>query len=271
MKLLSFSDLHIDNTSREISDDVIGTIAAYIKEVAPDRVIVAGDIAGGAEACIRYLEELEQRSGVPHSYVPGNHSIWTMSKETDSWHEYELLKQHHTSLIDKPIELNEEWVLLGDMGWYDYTYREPQVSVQEVIKNRNMIWKDSVMARWGTLSDEDVCAKMLDKFESLLNRYADKKIIFVNHFIPYLDFCPVATNYEIWNMIRPFMGSTKLGDLLDRYEQVKYVIFGHIHRRFGVRQRGEKQIICTPLGYVKEWRTQDLATEIRSSSAVIEI
>jgi putative phosphoesterase len=271
MKVLSLSDLHIDNTSREIAGDVVGEIASYIREVAPDRVIVAGDMAGGAEACIRYIEEIEQRSGVSLSYIPGNHSIWTMSKETDSWHQYERLQAHHSSLINRPLELNDEWVLLGDMGWYDYTYRQPHETIQEVIKNRNMIWKDSVMAKWGGMSDEEVCTQMLDKFETQLNAYAGKKIIFVNHFIPYLDFCPIATNYEVRNMIRPFMGSSKLGELLDRHEQVKYVIFGHIHRRIGVQARGEKQIICTPLGYVKEWKTKDLATEIRSASALIEL
>lgn len=271
MKLLSLSDLHIDNTLREYQGDVVGEIASYIKEVAPDRVVVAGDMAGGAQACIRFIEEIEQRSGVPLSYIPGNHSIWTMSKETDSWYEYDLLKAHHSSLIDRPLELNDEWVMIGDMGWYDYTYRQPHVSLQEVLKNRNMMWKDSVMARWGAMSDEDVCYAMLDKIETQLQAYQGKKIIFVNHFIPYLDYCPVATSYEIWNMIRPFMGSIKIGELLDRYEGVKYVIFGHIHRRFGVQQRRDKTVICTPLGYVKEWKTTDLATEIRNSSALIEL
>lgn len=271
MKLLSFSDLHLDHNNKELDRDITPEIAAYIREVAPDRVIVAGDMAGSSERCIPYIEELERLSGVPLSYIPGNHSIWTLNKQADaSWREYEQLKQHHSSLIDRPLHLNDEWVLIGDMGWYDYSFKEPHRTRDEIVRERNQIWKDSALARWG-ISDEQVCQLMLDKFERQLTEHQDKKIVFVNHFIPYPEFVPVSQTWEVWNMIRPFMGTARLGELLDRHPQVRYVIFGHIHHRIGTKLRNGQTVICNPLGYVKEWRTSDPLTEIRNSATLIHL
>lgn len=271
MKLLVLSDLHIDYNDRRTDRPTAPAIAAYIREVAPDRVVIAGDIAGGAAHCLRCLEEIEQLSGVPVSYVPGNHSIWTNSKETDSWHEYRLFRDHSTSLIDRPVHLNDKWVLLGDMGWYDYTFREEHISPEQVRDNRNKVWKDSIMARWG-MEDTALTDLMLDKFAKMFEAHRDKQIIFANHFIPYRDFVPVSTHNEIWNLIRPFMGSARLGDLLDRHEHVRYVIFGHMHYRYGLREHKGKNIAVAPLGYAqKEWKTDSIEQELRDCGVVIEL
>ncbi len=275
MKILSFSDLHVDYNSAELKRELTGEIADCIKRIAPDRVIVAGDMAGGAERCIRYIEEIQERSGVPLSYVPGNHSIWAASKDGDSWQQYERLRAHPSSLIDKPLALTDEWVLVGDMGWYDYSFGLTQKTRAEIVKDKSMIWKDSVMARWG-MEDEELTDRMLDKLRKQFEQLRGKRIVFANHFIPYVDYAPLSQRPEhpmgkVWNMIRPFMGSTKLGELLDQYENIEYVIFGHKHWRHGVEERNGKQIVCNPLGYVKEWVTDDFATEIRSAATLIEL
>lgn len=269
MRLLTFSDLHVDHNSAALKADLIEHIAAYIRETAPDLVIVAGDMAGGSERCIRAIDAIEKATGIPLAYIPGNHSVWTINKETDSWHEYKQLRAHRSSLIDRPILLPDDWVLIGDMGWYDYSF-ETERTREQVIKDRNLMWRDSVLARFGQ-DDDELCGRMVDKFAALLDRYRDKKIIFVNHFIPYLDYAPVSTHNKVWNMIRPFMGSSRIGDLLDASPQVRHVIFGHVHYRYGTRMRGDQQVICNPLGYVKEWRTQDPVTEIKNSASWIEI
>jgi putative phosphoesterase len=275
LKLLSFSDLHVDYNSRELKRDLTREIADCIKEFAPDRVVVAGDMAGGAERCIRYIEELQDLSGVPLSYVPGNHSIWAPYKSGDSWAQYERLRNHPSSLIDKPLVLNEEWVLIGDMGWYDYSFGLDQKTRQEIEIEKNMIWKDSVMARWG-MTDEELTDKMVEKLRKQFVQFQDKKVVFANHFIPYAEYVPLSKRPEhpmgkVWNMIRPFMGSVKLGEMLDEFDHVKYVIFGHKHWRHGVEVRKGKKIVCNPLGYVKEWASGDFAREIRTSATLIEL
>ncbi|ARU62609.1 hypothetical protein CBW65_17760 [Tumebacillus avium] len=275
LKILSFSDLHVDYNSTELKRELTQEIALCIKEHAPDRVIVAGDMAGGAERCIRYIEEIQEKSGVPLSYVPGNHSIWATRDNGDSWKQYNMLRDHESSLIDKPLQLNDEWVLVGDMGWYDYTHGLAQKTRAEIVKDKNMMWKDSVMARWG-MEDEELTELMLNKLRAQFEQFQDKKIVFANHFIPYAEYVPVSQRPDhpmgkVWNAIRPFMGSTKLGDLLDEHAHVEYVIFGHKHWRHSMEERNGKKIICNPLGYVKEWITDDFATEIRTAATVIEL
>jgi putative phosphoesterase len=269
LKLLCLSDLHVDHNNARLKVNLVDELVSYIRETAPDRVVVAGDMAGGSERCISYIEEIEQKSGVPLSYVPGNHSIWTNKKDSDSWAEYEALRRHPSSLIDRPIYLPDGWVLLGDMGWYDYSFRESHMSRDEVVSQKKLAWTDSVMARWG-LEDEEVCDLMLRKFEDLLNAHREHKVIFVNHFVPYRDYVPVSPHNRVWNLIRPFLGTGRLGDLLDRSPQVRYVLFGHVHHRFR-RERNGQDVICTPLGYVKEWQSSDPSVEVRASGTWIEI
>lgn len=269
MKLLIFSDLHADNNQERLGESIIPEVVAYIQEVAPDRVIVAGDMAGGAERCIRYLEQLEQLSGTPFSYVPGNHSIWS-NQTTDSWHEYEMLRAHPTSLIERPLLVGEKWAIIGDMGWYDYTYREESWTREETVRRKESYWRDSVFARFG-MEDEAVTERILRSLERQLDEHRDRQVVFVNHFIPYPEYVPISTRSQVWNMIRPFMGSARMGELLDSYANVRHVIFGHVHYRYGSKQRGDKWVHCHPLGYRNEWQTDDLAKEIRSASCVLEL
>ncbi|KEO84498.1 metallophosphoesterase family protein [Tumebacillus flagellatus] len=269
MKVLLLSDLHCENNHEKTGKSIIPAVATYIREVAPDRVIVAGDMAGGAARCIRYLEELEQSSGTALSYVPGNHSIWT-DKRTDSWHEYELLRAHHSSLIGKPLLLGDKWAVVGDMGWYDYTYREKSWTREDCVTRKESYWRDSVFARWG-MEDEEVTDRMLDSFRTQLEATADRRVVFVNHFIPYDEYCPISQHSRVWNMIRPFMGSRRIGELIDAMPHVEHVVFGHVHYRYGTRRRGDKWVHCHPLGYLHEWKTNNIEREIRLASHVIEL
>jgi putative phosphoesterase len=271
VKLLSFSDLHVDTNNAELKCDLIGELASYIRDVNPDRVVIAGDMAGGAKSCIRYLDELAERTGIPISYVPGNHSVWTVEEdEGASWKAYEALRDHPSSLIDRPVELGHDWVLLGDMGWYDYSFQEPGMTRADTVLQKKMVWRDSVFARFG-MEDEEVCIMMLEKFERLLTRYRGKKVVFVNHFLPYDRFMKHFYTHQVFRVIIPFMGSARLGELLDRHEQVKVVIFGHIHWRHGLVEHNGKQVVCNPLGYVREWRSRDVAEEIRRASTILEL
>jgi putative phosphoesterase len=267
MKLLILSDLHADNNHQRLGRSIIPEVAAYIREVAPDHVIVAGDMAGGAARCIQYIEELEQLSGARLSYVPGNHSIWT---DNDSWQEYDLLRNHPSSLIGKPLLLGDTWAVIGDMGWYDYTYREDSWTREDCASRKELYWRDSVFAKFG-MDDEAVTNRMLDSFRTQLEAHRDRNVVFVNHFIPYRDYVPISSHSQVWNMIRPFMGSARIGDLLDESPHVRHVIFGHVHWRFGTKRRGHQWVHCHPLGYMNEWKTDDIVKEIRDASYVIEL
>ena len=50
------------------------------------------------------------------------------------------------------------------------------------------------------------------------------------------------------------MGSEKLGELLDHYDNLEQVVFGHTHRRFDDKKINGTRYSCRPFGYFFEWQ-----------------
>lgn len=260
------SDIHLDVNEKIKKKKLKDILLDYIKEKNPDYLIIAGDLTGGYEYTIELLEEIEEETGVKVKFVPGNHDIWT--NKVSSFENYEALKNHKSSLIDNPLEL-DSYVVIGDMGWYDYTFKPEFMNEEEVRLHKPNLWSDAYYAKWG-MSDKELYEKMHEKIAKQLEENKDKKVIFVNHFLPYDDFL-VFKNDIKWNTCNAFMGSSKLGELLDSYGNVEYVVFGHTHKRFGLMEFGNKKVICNPVGYTGEWDTTDFKKELETCGVIIEI
>lgn len=267
MKLLFLSDLHIDVNRRAQKANLMPKLIAYIKKQAPDYLIIAGDLWGSAKGAIALIEQIEEETGVKVKFVPGNHDIWT--DEESSWNSYELLKSHHSSLIDNPLEMPTGHVIIGDMGWYDFSFKPSFMNDEEVGEHKPNLWADALYAKWG-MHDREVFEKMHQKIAAQLETFKDSPIIFVNHFLPYKDFLVFKNDLQ-WNTANAFMGAEGLGSLLDQYENVEYVVFGHTHKRFGLMEFGNKYVICNPLGYMGEWRSRNFELELQRAGVIVEL
>jgi putative phosphoesterase len=267
MKLLFLSDWHLDLNQRVSEKNLLNEMIRFIKNQKADYMIVAGDIAESAKQTINIIERIEKETKTKIKFVPGNHDIRT--SEASSWNEYEKLKNHSSSLIDTPLELPNNYVVIGDMGWYDYSFKPDFMDNEEVRMHKGNLWKDALYAKWG-MSDGELYDLMQEKFKTQLEKYSGKKVIFVNHFLPYANFLKFKKDLE-WNTCNSFMGSKSLGELLDSYENIEYVAFGHTHARFGEKKLGNKTILCSPLGFPAEWGSKDFAKEIESVSITVEI
>lgn len=266
LKVLFLSDLHLDVNRQYLKQNLLPALIAFLNEIKPDVWVLAGDVAGDAAYTLELLEAIEKETGVVIKFIPGNHDIWT--DKSSSWDGYELFKQHPTTLIDAPFEIGD-YVVVGDMGWYDYSFKPSFMNEEEVTLHKANLWNDARYAKWG-MSDQALYAQMHDKFEAMLETYRDKKIIFVNHFVPYTDFLLFKQDLS-WNISNSFMGSSRLGEMLDTYENIEYVVFGHTHTRFGQFDFGGKTVICNPLGYVGEWQTKSFEEELRNTGIVLEL
>ena len=51
-----------------------------------------------------------------------------------------------------------------------------------------------------------------------------------------------------------FLGSASFGQLLDQYDNIKQVVFGHTHRRFEDKLIHGTRYSCRPFGYYYEWQ-----------------
>ena len=255
MKIGILSDLHVDVEHRT-PDQVVLALITAIKDNATDIMIIAGDIANDHELSLRVLKTIEEVSEVPCLFVPGNHDIWN-EKHLDktAWDTYEALNQFPRNLSNGPFELTNGWIVIGDMGWYDYSFGSQKYSIKDfdrmIIDGR--LWQDKRKANWGK-STIEMHRYFYDKLEQQLQSHQDKKIILVTHVLPLMDFTVQPPN-RIWKYFNAFLGSKQYGELALKYS-VAYSISGHVHYR--MQRTYENTIfICNCLNYASQWRDND--------------
>ena len=268
MKIAILSDVHLDMNSNYVGEDLLPVFVQYLKEKEPDLILIAGDISDHVISSLTILEAIEQRLGVKTLFIPGNHDVWIKQNE-NSLTNYQTFANHPSSLIDTPYLLSNDYVIIGEMGWFDYTLVAPHIPFQKV-KNTLTDWGDHKYTNWGC-DHVTLTQRMIEKVEKQLLLHQDKKIIFATHFVPYREFLSVSNSYMDWNLYNAFMGSSKLGDLLNRHSNVEYVIFGHTHERFGTTDSHHKKIICNPLGYIGERSKQVFQQELEQSVTMIQL
>lgn len=233
-------------------------------------MLIAGDLANNYEVVLETLYEIERLSRAKCLFVPGNHDIWTLKhQDKSSWEIYQALQTFSGNLTREPFHLNEEWVVIGEMGWYDYSFGSSRFTVQEFdeMEHNEMLWQDKFFAQWGRPTRE-VCQYFYHKMQRQLDEFADKKIITLTHVVPHPDFI-VQSTQEMWQYFNAFLGSKAYGELFLHYP-VKYAVFGHVHYRQR-RVYGETTFICNSLGYNREWYQEDPAEEVARAFVTIEI
>lgn len=265
MKLLFYSDLHLDNNETWCKYDLVPHLLNYLREVKPDYVVIAGDIAGSAKEVLMFLARLAEFKIL---FVPGNHDIWTTAGHKDaSWNEYNQLLMHPGNLIRYPLIIGD-WAIVGSMGWYDYSFRHKHVNYDECKYLKKKFWNDADMCKWN-MTDSELTNLMLQQTNDVLKECTNKNVIFVTHFVPWKDFLTVTAKDS--PVTDGYMGSKRLGELLDQYKNVKYVHFGHTHKRFGLMDFGDKKVICNPFGYTGGWKYVHAEDEFEHAGIVVDI
>ncbi len=271
MKIGIISDIHIDinYTDRDL---VTPAICRYIKENSLDLIIIAGDVASDYQLTLTSLKEIEKSGNVPCLYVPGNHDIWTENHpDKTSWEIYELLKSHSHNLANGSYEIDKNWIVIGDLGWYDFSFGDTQYSLEDFsrMKYEKRVWQDSIWSVWDR-STLEMHRYFIKKLESQLNRYRDKNIIVVTHVLPIKDFT-VQPLSPMWEYMNAFLGSSEYGELILKYPNVKYAVSGHVHYRKRKVIKGT-EFICNCLGYRTEWYENDNAdVEVNRAMMTVEI
>ncbi|GMA65457.1 metallophosphoesterase [Alicyclobacillus fastidiosus] len=269
MKIALLSDIHLDVNSSDdqgLGRDISLDVASFIQSLDVDRIVIAGDVAESAVNCLSYLEYIETNAKKPISFIPGNHDVWT--EGTSSWDEYNMYRNHHTSLIDLPLQLTDKYVLVGNMGWYDYTFGLPEYKVEEFITHRPKNW--DVKAKFH-MSDPAFANILMDQLQSQLENCRQYRVLLVTHFVPYTEFLVRKPDSPEWNWSNSFMGSRRIGEIINLYPNIEYVVFGHTHMRFGMVNTQGRKVICKPLGYVHEWESPDLNEELKRVTTIISL
>ncbi|MBW7473717.1 metallophosphoesterase [Paenibacillus oenotherae] len=268
MKTGIISDIHIDVNRAK---PVINELCRVSREEQLDILIVAGDISSEPSEVIAAVKQLEEHAHAKILFVPGNHDYWSVKdRERDTWSIYRQYQQTEGCLSGSPYSPNEDWVIIGDSGWYDYSFGEPEYTVEEFdrMTQGDSLWKDSLFVRWGR-SNREMHAYFYNKLRTELERHKDKKIMLVTHMLTHPAFTVPVTR-EPWGYFNAFLGSAEYAGLYKDFP-VKYGIMGHVHYRKTL-QYGNTKLICPCLGYTSQWRQkEDVAGEIRSTLQIVEL
>lgn len=267
MKIAVLSDIHEGINRKKTEKSIMDILKQWINRNSPDVFIISGDMTAGAKKSLERLNELQQVcANTKILFVHGNHDVY----HEDSNEAYDILLKFNGNLGNGPVELEDDWVVIGDGGWYDYTFGIPKVKEEEFVvgKYGNFTWPDKTFAHW-QYSDKEMTAQYLKKLENWLQQYVDKKIILVTHFVPFKKFIQVKNDVS-WDFFNAMMGSMHFGKLAKKY-QIKKYIFGHIHVRYHEIYEGI-EVICNPLGYYPhEWNNLNAEKEITSTVKIIEL
>lgn len=286
MRVLHISDLHIDVNSRILQIEykkLEKQILDYFKLIKDnfDIIFIVGDISNNMITSIKFLEKLEQKIGKKVLFVPGNHDIsrdrfFKVSSETM----YNFYKNSKYNLYDNPYKLTDDLYVVGGLGWYDYSFYIDFLGKEAEKINVNSNLKSVKQTMWYDGKNIDFKKDDIKIFQNEINTYIKhldnikslgKNVWLMNHFVPYRQFIEISKVDSTWNECNGFMGSSKLGELIDEYNNVKYVSFGHTHNRFGKVKMDEKYIICNPLGYVGEWETDNILAELKKLCIIVEV
>lgn len=282
MRIATTSDIHIDINGQGVLD----ALCARFREVAPDVIVIAGDIATGATTYLTTL--LALKACAPHLLVvAGNHDVWTspaaVAKGVDSWAWLDkllpaLAAEAGAHLLDAGPVVIGGVGFAGTLGWYDLTMREHLLDApMEAYRSGRfggLMWNDHRFAHFRgedgqNLPCEVIAGRLLDRFSDHLDALDASRVVVATHMLGW-DRQIHRKDRPGWRFVNAFMGSLRLGERIARDPRVELAIAGHTHLHSDLRI-GRLRALVSPLGYAKEWRAPDVAGAVERSVAVVDL
>jgi len=221
-RLAVLSDVHID--INQLAETEWAMLVKLLLDEHINHVHLAGDIANTKQQALAFVDYLSNY--FPTTFHWGNHEMADLTEgEIEHYLDPRFLNFRFFALSDTT------W-LLGINGWYDrFIQREAR--------------------------DPVVMQQIAENFVAIMRTVPkDKRVIVSTHFVPNQAFVQTFTGkYAKWNQINAFLGSPKIGQMATEFLQIKALVFGHTHHRFGSVQVGGIHYECRPLGYAYEWRS----------------
>lgn len=279
VKIAISSDNHLD-VNRVLSTRALHIQADWLQHHKIDYYLYAGDLYNNFTRTRRYFDALQRLVGerVQIYYVLGNHDMLAHAPFEQVEH-FADPKYLHNQFVDIP---GTNWRIIGNNGWYDYSFSDYENQPLKVAQWKRVYWIDSAIEQ--PMSDPERMGMVLNQVERqlMMARAANKRVIFLTHFAPNEallapkpDFVTEPKQLRTYQMINAMMGSQRLGELLERTPNVKYVFYGHLHGIHEPLHRGSLTYYNQAVGVRKnknnEWQHRHFADQWKQSLRVIEI
>lgn len=233
MKIAVSSDNHID-VNRQDPEEVLNFQDNWLTQHQIDYYLFAGDLFNNFGKTADFMADLDARTPLTTVfYIAGNHDMLG-AKSFDQIEHYSANQYLHNHHVDLP---GSNWRIIGNNGWYDYSFSTYANDSQHVKRWKNVFWLDSSTPQDGT--DKERMNQVLEQVREQLDSASrlNKHVLFMTHFAPRHELLgpkPIGVNTprreRVYQMINAMMGSDRLGNLLESYPNVKAVLYGHLHR-----------------------------------------
>ena len=242
MKIAISSDNHLD-VNRVDPAQALEAQAEWLLEQQVGAYFFLGDLFNDFQKTRAYFTALQARVGpqIMIRYLAGNHD--QLTGVTAAQLEQRLAPEYfHQAFWDVP---GTDWRIIGNNGWYDYSFSNLAVSPAAVAQWKKAYWIDGSITQ--AESDPVRMARVMVQVKAQLQaaQAAGKRVIFVTHFVPAAALVPplpahltTPRQQRFGQMFNAMLGSQHLGALLLQTPQVKRVVSGHLHGEFAPQTLG---------------------------------
>lgn len=273
------SDNHLDVNQVDPAA-ALAMQAQYLQDHGIQYYFYAGDLFNDFDQTRQYMVDLQRRltSRVRVYYIAGNHDLLQHAP-------YDLTEHLddpgylHRRYVDLP---GTNWRMIGNNGWYDYTFSAYYDDPTAVQQWKRVYWLDSEIDQPG--DDQERMDNVLSQVTSQLAtaKEAGKRVLFLTHFAPRHELLaprPAAVSTprreRFYQMINAMMGSDRLGSLLESTGNVRYVFYGHLHGIHPPLERNGVTYLNQAVGVrnkrINEWQRDDFTAQWQGSLRIMDL
>ena len=180
MKIAVSSDNHLDVNQVPV-DTVLDLQADWLARHSIDYYLFAGDLFNDYLKTRDYFTHLQARVPQTHIYyILGNHDLLNHVTADQTEHATDP-RYLHNRAVDLP---GSDWRLIGNNGWYDYSFSSYYQQPAAVESWKKVYWLDSSIDQ--PESDQARMARVLQQTTVLLDQAQrdHKRVLFLTHFVP---------------------------------------------------------------------------------------
>ncbi|WP_434737690.1 metallophosphoesterase [Limosilactobacillus sp.] len=231
-KIAISSDNHLD-INKVDTEAVLKFQSSWLNQNKVDYYLYGGDLFNDFQKTEQYFSHLQSLvSNTKIYYIIGNHDMLnnvSFSQVENPHHSLYI----HNRFVDIP---NSDWRIIGNNGWYDYSFSCYHNDPAQVRQWKNVFWLDGSIEQ--PLSDQERMNLVLTqvKHQLLLAKQANKQVLFLTHFAPRHELLSARPKEvdtprkeRFYQMINAMMGSDQLRSILENSGIVKEVFYGHLH------------------------------------------
>jgi predicted phosphohydrolase len=260
MRILITADLHYDIArSRRPTRD----LARRACRIGGDVLVLVGDSAGKDPGILTECLELFSAFRGRKLLVAGNHCLWCREGENSIWRHEQLLPavaaESGFHMLDHQPVILARVALVGSVGWYDYSFRDPSLGIplafyrakmapgvaaylgrrelveahSGALRQRHLAmgsrWMDGEHVRLG-MDDETFTGVLADRLARQLDEVSPKarRILVFLHHVPFRRLVP-QDRPDRFAFAAAYMGAERFGNVLLARGKVTHVYCGHSH------------------------------------------